>query len=243
MLWEGLVTDGLWPIMNILALDTTTSACSVALLADEVEVSRSVMMERGHAEALLPMVRDVLNQACRTFADIDSVAVTIGPGAFTGVRIGLAAARGMALAAGVPCLGVTSLEAVAEAIGFEERDGRPLLVALDSKRADVFAQVFDSGGPSLGPPVAVSLDGLMDIVPARPLLVAGTAASAAVDCLAQRGIDAEQADGTGCPHAKDVARVAARLLTAGEKTDRPPSPLYLRPPDTGAPNPAPRAIS
>ncbi len=226
--------------MNILALDTTTSACSVALLADEIEVSRSVMMERGHAEALLPMVKDVLNEASRTFADIDSVAVTIGPGAFTGLRIGLAAARGMALAAGIPCVGVTSLEAVAEAIGFAERDGRALLVTLDSKRSDVFAQVFDAGGPPLGPPVAVSLDGLMDIVPARPLLVAGTAAAAAVESLVQRGVDAVGANGTSCPHAKDVARVAARLMAAGEKTDQPPSPLYLRQPDTGAPTPAPR---
>jgi tRNA threonylcarbamoyladenosine biosynthesis protein TsaB len=226
--------------MNILALDTTTSACSVALLADEIEVSRSVMMERGHAEALLPMVKDVLNEASWTFADIDTVAVTIGPGAFTGLRIGLAAARGIALAAGIPCVGITSLEAVAEAIGFQERDGRALLVTLDSKRADVFAQVFDAVGQPLGPPVAVSLDGLLDIVPARPLLVAGTAAPTAVDSLAQRGVDAVRASGTGCPHAKDVARVAARLVAAGKKTDQPPSPLYLRPPDTGAPIPAPR---
>ena len=227
-------------IMNILALDTTTSACSVALLADEFEVSRSAMMERGHAEALMPMVKDVLNQASRTFADIDTLAVTIGPGAFTGLRIGLAAARGMALAAGIPCVGVTSLEAVAEGIGPEKRAGRALLVALDSKRADVFAQVFDAGGPPVGPPVAVSLDGLMDIVPPRPVLVAGTAAPAVVESLMRRGVDAVRASGTGCPHAKDVARVAARLVAAGKKTDKPPSPLYLRPPDTGAPNPEPR---
>ncbi len=229
--------------MNILALDTTTSACSVALWADEAVVSRSVMMERGHAEALLPMVRDVLNEASRAFPEIDALAVTIGPGAFTGLRIGLAAARGMALAANIPCVGVTSLEAIAEGVGCEERAGRALLVALDSKRGDLFAQVFDAGGPPLGSPVAVSYDGLMDILPPRPIVVAGTAAPAVVESLVQWGVDAVRANGTGCPHAMDVARVAARRWAAGEKTDKPPAPLYLRPPDTGAPKPGPRARS
>ncbi len=227
--------------MNILALDTTTSACSVALMSDEAETSRSAMMERGHAEALFPMVREVLNEASRGFADMDAVAVTIGPGAFTGLRIGLAAARGMALAAGIPCVGVTSLEAIAEAIGSSERAGRALLVALDSKRGDLFAQVFDAGGPPLGPPVAVSYDGLLDVLPPRPLVVAGTAAPAVVERLVHRGWDAVRAGGTGCPHARDVARVAARRWIAGEVTGKPPSPLYLRPPDTGAPKPGGRA--
>lgn len=229
--------------MNILALDTTSSACSVALLADESDISRFVMMERGHAEALMPMVREVLKEAAMGFPDMDALAVTVGPGGFTGLRIGLAAARGMALAARLPCLGVTSLEAVAEGISAEERSGRAVLVALDSKRADIFVQVFEASGPPLGPPVAVCCDGLMEILPARPLLVAGTAAAAAIACLVQRGLDPVLASGTGYPHARDVARVAARRWDAGDIPDKPPSPLYLRPPDTSAPKTARRVPS
>jgi len=191
----------------------------------------------------MPMVREVLKEASLGFPDMDALAVTVGPGAFTGLRIGLAAARGMALAAGLPCVGVTSLEAVAEGISAEEHSGRALLVALDSKRADMFVQVFDASGASLGPPAAISCDELMKILPARPLLVAGSAAAAAVGCLAQRGLDPVRAVGTGYPHARDVARVAARRWAAGDIPDKPPSPLYLRPPDTSAPKTARRVSS
>ena len=223
--------------MNILALDTTTSACSVALMTDEAMIARCELMERGHAEALLPMVREVLNEASIGFPDIDALAVTVGPGAFTGLRIGLAAARGMALAAGIPCVGVTSLEAIAEGIDMEKRAGRALLVALDSKRGDIFAQVFDAAGPPLAAPRAVSFGGLADILPKQPLIVAGTATSAVIENLVHRGLDVVPAVGADCPHAKDVARLAARRHLAGETTNKPPSPLYLRPPDTGAPKP------
>ncbi len=230
--------------MRILALDTTASACSVAVLADGTEVSRSVTMERGHAEALMPMVRDIMKEAAVGFTDLDSLAVTVGPGAFTGLRIGLAAARGMALAADLPCVGVTSLEAVAEAIGPRERAGRALLVALDSKRADIFAQLFDPGGAPLGPPVAVACDRLVDMVAPRPLVVvAGTAAAAAVAALARAGVEASRAAGSGCPHARDVARLAARRWAAGSIPRQPPTPLYLRAPDTGAPRTALRVPS
>jgi tRNA threonylcarbamoyladenosine biosynthesis protein TsaB len=156
------------------------------------------------------------------------------------LRIGLAAARGMALAAGLRCVGVTSLEAVAEAIGSEERAGRALLVTLDSKRADIFAQLFEAGGAPLARPVAIPRDGLADILPAGPLIVAGTAAAAAVAWLAEQGFDVIQAGGAGFPHARDVVRVAVRRLAAGDIPRAPPSPLYLRAPDTGASQPAPR---
>lgn len=222
--------------MNILALDTTTSACSVAVMTDEVMIGRSEVMERGHAEALLPMIKAVMNEASMGFPEIDALGVTVGPGAFTGLRIGLAAARGMALAAGIPCVGVTSLEAIAEAIDFEKRAGRALLVALDSKRGDIFAQVFAAAGPPLTAPEAVSFDRLADILPEQPVVVAGTAAAAAVECLVPRGLDVVMAAGCSSPHARDVARVAARRYIAGETTaNNPPSPLYLRSPDTGAP--------
>ena len=81
--------------MKILALDTATSSCSVAIWADAVKAARATAMERGHAEALMTMVVEAMAEAGVAFPDIDLVAVTVGPGSFTGLRIGLAAARGM----------------------------------------------------------------------------------------------------------------------------------------------------
>ena len=95
--------------MKILAFDSATSACSAAIWRDgEIPARRFVAMERGQSEALIPMVVEVLKEAGLTYAEIDFIAVTVGPGSFTGVRIGLAAARGMALAGGLPVVGVTT---------------------------------------------------------------------------------------------------------------------------------------
>ena len=147
--------------MKVLALDTATSACSAALWEDgAVRARRLTITERGQAEALMPMVLAVLEEAGEDFAGLDLLAVTVGPGAFTGLRIGLAAARGMALAAGLPCLGVTTLEAVAHGVGADERARATLLVALETKRADLYVQAFDGGLQPLGEPRAVAAEAI-----------------------------------------------------------------------------------
>ena len=220
--------------MKILALDTATSSCSVALWADGVRAGRSAEMERGHAEALMPMVIEVLAQAGCTFPDLDLVAVTVGPGSFTGLRIGLAAARGMALAANLPCVGVTTLEAVAASIDVRRHADKVVLAALDSKRGDIFAQAFAPAGRPLGPPVAVAPGDLARMIPAGPVVVVGSAAAVAVRALADAGIDAELAD-PAVSVAAAVAVIAARRRRDGVECSPPPSPLYLRVPDTGPP--------
>ncbi len=189
-------------------------------------------MERGHAEALMPMVIEVLAAADGVFSDLDMVAVTIGPGSFTGLRIGLAAARGMALAASLPCFGITTLEAVAESIDPRRYPDKVVLAALDSKRGDIFIQAFGAVDRPLGPPVAVSADDLPGAVPAGPVVVAGSAADTAVRVLTDAGIQAVTA-APAVPVAAAVAAIAARRRRDGVKSLRPPSPLYLRPPDTG----------
>ena len=151
--------------MNILSLDTALAACSAALWRDgAIAARRFAPMVRGQSEALMPMVRQVLAEAGAGFADIDLVAVTIGPGAFTGLRIGLAAARGLALATGRPCLGVTTLEAVAAGVAAAERDAGTVLVVLETKRADVYAQSF--GAKSVGGELK-PLDSPRAVVPER----------------------------------------------------------------------------
>ncbi len=99
----------------------------------------------------MPMIQGVMEEAGLAWADLALIGVTVGPGAFTGIRIGLAAARGMALAGGFAIAGVGSCEAVAHAVPAEERRGRSLLVAIDSKRSDLFFQTFDAAlAPSGG---------------------------------------------------------------------------------------------
>ena len=235
--------------MNILSLDTALAACSAALWRDgAIAARRFAPMVRGQSEALMPMVRQVLAEAGAGFADIDLVAVTIGPGAFTGLRIGLAAARGLALATGRPCLGVTTLEAVAAGVAAAERDAGTVLVVLETKRADVYAQSF--GAKSVGGELK-PLDSPRAVVPERlvgavapgtppafnirghpvapgPLVVAGDAASRVAAVLGDAGVPASLSAAPGLPDAAVVARLAARRWRPGQVL-APPSPLYLIP--------------
>ena len=131
--------------MRILGFDTATSACSAAVWEDgRIAARRFEPMSRGQSERLMPMVREVLSEAGADFPDLDLLAVTTGPGAFTGLRIGLAAARGMALAGDLACFGGTTLDAVAAGASETERQKENVLVVLDSKRAEVYAQAFRS---------------------------------------------------------------------------------------------------
>ena len=208
--------------MNVLALETSGAACSVAVLAEGTVVARRhEKMLRGQSEALLPMIREAMREAGLSFAALDLVAVTVGPGAFTGIRIGLAAARGIGLAAGKKVRGVTTFEAIGEAAGWPPS----LLAAVDSRREDViFLQMLPDGVPEPVAPEAVAR-----WVPAGGIAVAGDAAAQVAALIGPR---AECLD--VLPDAVAVARLAARGERAGNASP-PPRPLYLRPADTTAP--------
>ena len=225
--------------MKLLAIDTATTACSAALWADgRIVAERAAAMERGQAEALMPMVAEVIAAArpvCPNgFADLDLVAVTTGPGAFTGVRIGLAAAAGMAAAAGIPAVGFTTLEVVAAA---QPRTDRPLLIALDSKRSDVYCQLFAAGGErALTEPAAVLPADLPGRLPEGPLALAGDGAGRAEAALAAAGRDVLRLAGRDRPEAAVLARLAAaRLAGRVPPPGAAPKPLYLRAPDVSLP--------
>jgi tRNA threonylcarbamoyladenosine biosynthesis protein TsaB len=215
----------------ILALDTSMTACSVALWRHGgVVQSQRRDMERGHAEALMPMVRDVLDGAGYAAADLDLVAVTVGPGAFTGLRIGLAAARGLALAAGLPCFGASTTETVAHAVTEQERSGATLVVALNSKRDDIYAQAFDADLEPLAEPRALLAQDVAELVTAGGrVVVAGTASDLVRPALAGAGLDVTVSGAPGVPDAAVLAALAAGRWRPGESS-APPSPLYLQPP-------------
>src|SRR5262245_54812343 len=158
-------------LRTILALDASAAACSVALWrTGSIMAHRFRPMARGHAEVLMPLAVEVLAEADVGFGDLDGVAVTVGPGAFTGLRIALAAARGMALAAGIPVIGVTTFAAIAEAVPPAERDDRSLLVLLDSKRGDLFAQLFAPDLSPIGEPEIVVRSGIIRLMPMGPII-------------------------------------------------------------------------
>ncbi|HLO78809.1 MAG TPA: tRNA (adenosine(37)-N6)-threonylcarbamoyltransferase complex dimerization subunit type 1 TsaB, partial [Magnetospirillum sp.] len=143
--------------MKVLALDSATSACSVALWQDGTVVARRFAeMARGQSEVLVPMVAEVLAQAGAAFEQVDLLAVTVGPGAFTGIRIGLSTARALALAAGKPLAGIATPEAVAAAVPEAERADRTVLVVLDSRRDELWVQAFSPGLEPLGAVAALT---------------------------------------------------------------------------------------
>lgn len=150
--------------MLILAIDTALDACSVAVLdtgdnvathadsvgspAQAVRASESLPMVRGHAEAVMPMVERVMAQAGITFPALDRIAVTVGPGSFTGLRVGIAAARGIGLAAGKPVAGVTTLAALAAPLAAQGR-AHPIIAAIDARHGQVYFQVLGGNGTTL----------------------------------------------------------------------------------------------
>lgn len=202
---------------------------------------RNMPMQRGQAEQIVPMACAVMTEAGTAFAALDAVAATRGPGSFTGVRIGLAAARGLALACGKPAIGVTAFEVYAALLA-AEGDGRPGLVApglvaIESGRAEVFAQAFGKDGHPLMEAACLLPHDLAAGLPPGEWLLAGNAAARVASALAEAGHRCLASQACGSLAAAQVARLAAEkpLPEAGTP---PPAPLYLRSADVSLPSKA-----
>lgn len=210
--------------MRILALDAALARCSAAIVADGVVLAvEQAAGGRGQAAALPPMLRAVLARAGLRPEALDGVAVTVGPGSFTGLRAALALAQGFALAAGRPVVGVTVAEALADRLR-GRLGGRALWVAIDSRRGRVFLERGDGLVP-------VALDALPPA--AGPVAVAGDAAIAVAARLAARGDDVMLTDAR-LPEPAHVAAVGARRLR-GEIGACPAQPVYVDPPEATLP--------
>lgn len=216
----------------LLAFDCSGASCSAAVAVDgRIAAERFAAMERGQAEALLPMIRDAMAEAGLDWAGIDAIATTVGPGSFTGVRLGLSAARGLALAADRPILPFTAFEALAAGL---VPDGRPVAIAIDSRRGPVFAQRFDADLRPTGAPAQIEPADMAAWLGAGPWRIAG-------DGVANLADESLPADVLLEPEARriragDLARAALALGRAG--IDRLPAhPLYLRAPDVSQPKP------
>jgi len=212
--------------MNVLAVDTALTACSVAILAGDRATVVSEPMPRGHAEALMPMLESAFAQAGLGYGDIDRFVVTIGPGTFTGVRVGVSAVRGFALTTGKPAVGISTLQALAATARDGDGVAGPLLVAMDARRDEVYAQAFDAAGGALTEPMVITVADLLERVPEAVSGVYGSAAEAVADAARDTGRNLAV---MGTRSAPDPVSLAA-LGRATEPTVA-PAPLYLRPPD------------
>ena len=214
--------------MRVLAIDTALSACAAAVFDStdrKVLASESLGMARGHAEALMPLIARVMDQAGIEFADLDRVAVTLGPGSFTGLRVGISAARGIGLAAGKPVVGVPTLSAYA-APQIANEAGAAIVVAIDARHDHVYLQVFASSGRTIVAPAVTPIAEAVRAAPGPVCLVGSGAA-----LLAAAWPAGEQAPLIVDPQDAPSIVWVARLGVAAPNTDVAPTPLYLRAPD------------
>jgi tRNA threonylcarbamoyladenosine biosynthesis protein TsaB len=210
--------------MRILALDSAVARCSATIVAGgEVIAGYQQDLERGHASVLPIMARDCLRDSGVEAADLDLIAVTVGPGSFTGIRGGVALAQGIGAAAGRPVIGVTVGEALAESL--PQLGGRTLWCAVTSRRGRIFLEIGDKV-------VSLALTELPN--PSRPVAIAGGAADDVASRLAARGVNVMLTDAR-LPLGRHIAQVAERRLL-GTIRLLPAEPLYVDPPEAKLPD-------
>jgi len=222
--------------MRILAIDTALPAISACVLdegAESPESIETIAMERGHAEALLPLIERVMARVEGGFASLDRVAVTVGPGSFTGLRVGIAAARAIGVACKVPVIGVSTLAALAAPLMLEQKPGL-VAVAIDARHGNVYFAAFGPDGRATSAPRVLPPREAVRSLGAGPVWLAGSGA-------AQLAIEASAA-GTEIEIAREYTGLdivfVAKLGLLADPALAPPRPLYLKAPDAKLPEAA-----
>lgn len=213
----------------LLAIDTSASLCAAAVHdADADAVTGTAVEEigRGHAERLMEVIADALSAAGCDYGDLTRIAATSGPGSFTGIRVGLATARGIGLGLSVPVLGISTLDAMRLAAREQAGGSTPLLVAIDARRNEAFCQFYDVTGSANGAFVADYGEIAAKAAEAGPagLAICGSAARKIAE---EAGGDWRILHELAAPPIECVARLGAQL----DPKDALPEPLYIRPPD------------
>lgn len=209
--------------MIVLALDTALEACSVALgRGERLLAHRYAECGKAHAEILMPMIQAVLGEAQRDVSSIERIGVTIGPGSFTGLRTGLAAARGLALTLGRPAVGVTTCAVLAAGAP----QGKPLAVAIDARRSEIYFAAYDGKGGEIISARALTIVDAVGLLSKHggTWRIAGSGSQALAHALAETDVNAEVVANVVWPDAANMLGLIARAVPG----ESPPRPLYLR---------------
>ncbi|MCS0494966.1 tRNA (adenosine(37)-N6)-threonylcarbamoyltransferase complex dimerization subunit type 1 TsaB [Ancylobacter sp. MQZ15Z-1] len=212
--------------MLILAIDTALDACAVALhdvSTDSTLSAARKVMARGHAEALVPMVDGVMTAGGRRFSDIDAFAVTVGPGSFTGLRVGLSAARGFGLATGRPVIGISTLATLAAPV-LAVDDEIPVAAAIDARHGNIYLQMIGPGSRVLVSARAMALKDAARAVAIGPVRLVGSGAALLAGAWPSGERPPLEVDAEATPDPV----WAARLASVTDPAKAPPRPLYLR---------------
>jgi tRNA threonylcarbamoyl adenosine modification protein YeaZ len=215
----------------ILAFDTSAAHCAAALLlGDTILMSRVEEMQKGQAERLMPLLEEVLTEAGKGWADLDRIGVGVGPGNFTGIRISVSAARGLAMALDIPAIGVSSLQAMA----YTSATSDLTMAILDARQGNLYCQLFNKGGEAFDEPRLCAANDLSNhCSQGTPIIVGHNSAELA----AQLGMT--HADAPPIKTVESIAQIAANRTPDGTR----PAPMYLRPADAAPPrDPAPKIL-
>ncbi len=223
--------------MLTLALDTANDRIAVALEGEGKAIARSEAISRGHAERLFPLIDDVLAAAGTETDNVTRIAVNIGPGSFTGIRIAVAAARGLGLALGIPVVGIDALRLIAASLA-EPPDG-PVLSAIDARRGEVYAALYDHNGHVLEAPFAADAAAVLARIGGRATRLAGSGAPILSEQAAISGHSIPQVDAMT---ATDPLALA-QLGSLADPVEALPRPLYLRAPDAKPQAPVPGLLA
>ena len=212
--------------MNILAIDTSLTAVSACIYdceAAELVVSETIIMKRGHAEALLPLIDRVVHVVPGGFSSLGRVAVTVGPGSFTGVRVGIAAARAIGVSTGVPVVGVSTLAAFASQLVLDGGDSN-IVAAIDAHHDQIYVQVYSATGRTILRPQISSPRAVAGILGKGPIRVTGSAGPIMVLEAWAQFVTADIGGELINPAIEYVAKVGV----AANPGHAPPIPLYLK---------------
>jgi tRNA threonylcarbamoyladenosine biosynthesis protein TsaB len=219
--------------VNLLALDSATELCSAALVLDDRELTREEMVGRGHAERLLPMVDELLAEAGIALGSLDGLAVGRGPGAFTGVRIAISIAQGLAQGAGIPIVPVSNLAAIAARADSEGARGVPVLSLIDARMGQLYWAVYapESFGAAQGwRAVREHLSAPETVEISAPRVAVAGPGWGVYPALSRRlESSVENANASLWPRALDIARLARSDIAAGQGLGAEAvEPVYLR---------------
>jgi tRNA threonylcarbamoyl adenosine modification protein YeaZ len=229
-----------------LFIDTAMNSCGVAIITAAGDiVGEALTVERGQAEALIPMVGRLLEHAGVTPKSLDAIIVTIGPGTFTGLRVGMAAAQGMSLAHNIPLYAVTTLDILAAqcAMNMQSADFDHILVAVESKRDDFYIGFFDRSGAAIAEHAALNAQQVLDVLDEQTEINAGSKIVVYGD--AQERFQEALSHRSSSYHfefhhsSQNIdPEMALKLFVEGSsifKRDDCPAPVYLRPADVSSP--------